>query len=627
MNIKKLAAYNVLIMMTAIAGLYAQPEPGDVYREYKKIPIGSQWRIIDPDALHSEARSTLPNVSQKIVVSDLDGALRAEIEMDRWGGHAGTRNKQLRINNNAWIDIPEREKTTESMGVTCYQYEDNPVVEIPLEQLVEGDNILEGLCGGQGCFSFDYGQWALSGIIIRIYYDSSKPHPSGQITYPQSGDVIGDYPLIKVSAESANSTVKSVDVIGYFYGIDVDGDAVYQEWQRMYTNTAIKNIIGTDVESPYEIEWDTKYVPDQEPGEVKLVARIQDENGYYVVTELVDNLTLQRDAVSVQMYKARFMPANFIVSGSTEKNAYNDIDSVYSLATVTDAAVHVRSWNGYGAYFWLNGNKMSVGGQDHGFNQKTIEISPEFLKYGANRILFKSTISAHGIEVLWPGPIIIARYNLNSTGVVSRCDINGNGNSDLDDLIEFVLLSRREPSDSRLDWDSDGRFTIADVVALLRDINAGTCPPSEGTAALSSVRRTFEVSWDELDYLNETLGKLDLDSSERAYLEQRLAELSGSIELPRAVGLSLRQNFPNPFNPSTSISFTVGTGGTEVSLNIYDIRGSLMRTLVDGFRDEGAHTVFWDGTDSRGRNISSGVYIYRLQTHEKSLTRKMVLLK
>ena len=608
-------------------GLSAQPEAGDVYREFKKVPSSRAWRIIDPDALHSEAISLLPNPTINIVISDLEGAVKAEVEMDRWGGHAGTRDKRFRINNNDWIGVPEREKTKESMGVACYQYQDNPVVPIPLEHLVEGDNTLEGLCGGQGCFSLDYGQWGWNGIIIRIYYDSSKPHPTGQITYPQSGDTIEDYPLIQVSAESANSTVKSVDVIGYYDGIDVDGDGVYKEWQRKYNNTAIKSIIGTAEESPYELEWDTKYVPDQEPGEVKLLARIQDENGYFSVTDLVDNLTLQRNSVSVQMYKARYMPANFIVSGNTSKNAYNDIDSVYSFDSITDVAVHVRSWNGLGAYFWINGNKSSVGGQSHAFSQKTIDISPDFLKYGPNKIMFKSTTSAHGIEVLWPGPIIIARYNLDSTGATSRCDINGNGKSDLDDLIEFVLLSRREPSDGRLDWDSDGRFTIADVVAMLMDINGGTCPDTEGAVSLSSVRRTFEIKWEELDYLRETIDRLDLDSGERSYLEHKLDELSQSIELPRAAELSLDQNFPNPFNPSTSISFTIGSGGAEVSLNIYDIRGSLIRTLVDGFSEEGAHTVFWNGTNNQGKNVSSGVYVYRLKTKDQVHTRKMVLLK
>ena len=509
----------------------------------------------------------------------------------------------------------------------CYQHEDNPIVPIPLDQIVEGQNIIEGLCGGQGCFSFDFGHWGWFGIILRIYYDSSKPHPTGQITSPQSGDTVEEYPLIQVSAESGNSAVEAVNVLGYYNGIDYDGDGVYKEWQKMYTYTYLKNTIGADTEAPYELEWDTRFVPDQEPGEVKFVARIRDENGYWFVTDVVDNITLNRDTVSVQMITPRFMPADFEVAGTQTRSAYNDIDSVYSLASVTDAAVHVRSWNGYGAYFWLNGNKKSISGQNHRFGQKTIEVSPEFLTYGPNKILFQSTISAHGIEVLWPGPIIIARYNLNSSGAVSSCDINGNGMSDLDDLIEFVLLSRREPSDNRLDWDSDGRFTIADVVALLRDINEGTCPSSDNSVSLSSVRRTFEISSEELDYLHETLDQLNMDSSDRSYLEHKLDELSQSIELPRSAELSLDQNFPNPFNPSTSISFSVGAGGAEVSLNIYDIRGSLIRTLVDGFSDEGAHTVFWNGINNQGKNVSSGVYVYRLKTKNQVHTRKMVLLK
>ena len=631
MNIQKLVVLGSFALMIMAAGLFAQPESGDVYKEYALVTTDLPnydlyWRVTDPNATASGAGDFLPNKKLTITVDDLEGAVRAEVVIDRWGGHPGTYGKKMRLNSNDWIYVPERELTKETAAAYCYLYQDNPIVDIPLEQVVEGENIIEGSCEGQSCFGYGWGQWGWYGIRLRIYYDSSKPHPAGEITSPQAGDTLEEYPTITVSAQSANSTIKSVNVIGYYEGVDVDGDGIYKEWQRRYSYAKLTKIVGTDTESPYELQWDTRYVPDQEPGEVKFLARIQDSDGYWSVTEVVDNITLKRDTVSVQMYTPRFVPQNFGVRTGQTRSAYTDIDSSNSFYQATESFVHLRTWNGAGEYFWLNDNKKSINGQNHRFDYQAREVSPEWFKYGANQIKFTSDTDAHAVEVLWPGPVITVRYNLNATSG-SLCDINGDGNSDLDDLIEFVLLSRRELEDSRLDWDSDGRFTIADVVALLLDINNGTCPPAEGAVSLSSVRRTFEINWEELDYLHETLDKLDLEGAERSYLERRLEELSRSIELPRAVGLSLQQNFPNPFNPSTSISYTIGSGGTEVSLNIYDIRGSRVKTLVDGFRDEGAYTSYWDGTDSQGCNVSSGVYIYRLQTSEKSLTRKMVLLK
>ncbi len=76
---------------------------------------------------------------------------------------------------------------------------------------------------------------------------------------------------------------------------------------------------------------------------------------------------------------------------------------------------------------------------------------------------------------------------------------------------------------------------------------------------------------------------------------------------------SLSQNVPNPFNPSTTIQFSLPQAG-PVSLSIYDVNGRRVRTLVDGRADVGRHSVIWDGRDALGREVASGVYLYRLTT-------------
>ncbi len=96
-------------------------------------------------------------------------------------------------------------------------------------------------------------------------------------------------------------------------------------------------------------------------------------------------------------------------------------------------------------------------------------------------------------------------------------------------------------------------------------------------------------------------------------------------------GLSTRyvlySNVPNPFNPSTTIRYDVPAGGGSVALRVYDLSGSLVRTLVDTWQLGGQKTVSWDGTDSRGRRVASGVYTYRLEAQDFSDTKKMILLK
>ena len=89
---------------------------------------------------------------------------------------------------------------------------------------------------------------------------------------------------------------------------------------------------------------------------------------------------------------------------------------------------------------------------------------------------------------------------------------------------------------------------------------------------------------------------------------------------------TLHQNQPNPFNPSTSISFSLAQT-QDVRLTVYDVRGRKVRTLAAQAMQPGQHTVVWDGADDTGSTVGSGLYFYRLQAGESSQTRRMLLLK
>ncbi len=88
----------------------------------------------------------------------------------------------------------------------------------------------------------------------------------------------------------------------------------------------------------------------------------------------------------------------------------------------------------------------------------------------------------------------------------------------------------------------------------------------------------------------------------------------------------LKDNFPNPFNATTSISYSLSTEGF-VTLNIYNILGQKVRTLVQEHQTSGYKTVIWDGKNDSGEGISSGIYLYRIQVGEFSETKRMTLLK
>jgi hypothetical protein len=92
---------------------------------------------------------------------------------------------------------------------------------------------------------------------------------------------------------------------------------------------------------------------------------------------------------------------------------------------------------------------------------------------------------------------------------------------------------------------------------------------------------------------------------------------------------SLGQNHPNPFNPSTSIKYTIDNRQTSapLTLKIYNVRGQLVRVLAEGEAEPGSHQVVWDGRNDKGEEVSSGVYFYRLAVGDEVQTRRMVLLK
>lgn len=88
----------------------------------------------------------------------------------------------------------------------------------------------------------------------------------------------------------------------------------------------------------------------------------------------------------------------------------------------------------------------------------------------------------------------------------------------------------------------------------------------------------------------------------------------------------LKQNYPNPFNPETAIEFNIQKD-TEANLSIYNIKGQIVKTLHSGLIKAGEHRIIWNGNDEHGREVSSGIYFYRLTTDHYDQVNKMLLVK
>jgi len=109
------------------------------------------------------------------------------------------------------------------------------------------------------------------------------------------------------------------------------------------------------------------------------------------------------------------------------------------------------------------------------------------------------------------------------------------------------------------------------------------------------------------------------------YLPGGIAEVEQSHNLPDTVPL-LEQNYPNPFNSTTDIKYFLPSSG-QVKLTIYDIQGREIGILVNQRQSAGSYQVVWDGRNSLGEKVESGIYLYRLRAGEFSRIRKMVFLK
>ena len=113
-------------------------------------------------------------------------------------------------------------------------------------------------------------------------------------------------------------------------------------------------------------------------------------------------------------------------------------------------------------------------------------------------------------------------------------------------------------------------------------------------------------------------------------LQRSIKALGGVLDVKNAASaamkFTLEQNYPNPFNPSTTIKFTVPQAGI-VKIKVYDAMGNLVKELYNQYVQQGYFNVTWNGTDVRGNKVASGIYFYKLESPNFTLSKKMILMK
>ncbi len=206
------------------------------------------------------------------------------------------------------------------------------------------------------------------------------------------------------------------------------------------------------------------------------------------------------------------------------------------------------------------------------------------------------------------------QFNMTVTAVLR---IDGSESSDRNDMIGAFVDDECRGTAKPVYVDGVQRYVVFLMVH------------SNETAGEVVTLRAFAADAGVIYDVSETLA-YEADRVEGTVL-QPIALNTGAAREEGDQGLptvfSLAQNFPNPFNPTTTIRYDVPAGGGDVKLSVYDVGGRLVRTLVDGFEMAGRKEVAWQGLNNRGQQVATGVYFYRMVAPGFTETRKMVMMK
>jgi hypothetical protein len=174
-------------------------------------------------------------------------------------------------------------------------------------------------------------------------------------------------------------------------------------------------------------------------------------------------------------------------------------------------------------------------------------------------------------------------------------------------------------STSRARTAGDG--TEGDLIHVTYELADGASLPDQVTFYLGLANLPGTSMDPEL--LNVVCGYPDADNP--VAVSTSAMGIDGNETIPDE--FALNQNYPNPFNPSTQISFDVPQGGEHIMLNIYNILGQNVSTLVNGVMNPGTYTMEWNATDEAGNPVASGIYFYELRSSSFIARKKMLLIR
>jgi hypothetical protein len=415
----------VAVMALLLAFFCHYVYAGEFYREYwaewdeKITNCPGRLRVNDTDlSLHktfgkrSEAKANgLMLVS---INEDLFNLKAAQLYLEMWGGHPGTSNKRFLPNGKQFYNIPE---VGAAAGHCTYSY---PVIPLKVRHLVTGTNAFQFACDRGPSF---WGHFIMDNACVRCFLKPDHPDLveaglkafSANVKLSDSSNVLQDVTEVSITCpKEFEKSITSVDYFARYLGFDDNSDGYENGWHGFTQKRKYKNHIGSASNPPFTVQWDTVMIPSQ-PAPVAICAVVHLKGGFHYATDTIDGLTFPAKRNRVEMYKCSSMPIPFWSRDSKENKAVIELPK--DISSIRRAQLMIKIWDGgegkVKESFRINGHPYPITSQKaiHDVVFTVAEVNPKHLKPGKNRITLLSDTEHHGIEVLLPGPVLIARYN------------------------------------------------------------------------------------------------------------------------------------------------------------------------------------------------------------------------
>lgn len=394
--------------------IYAQPKPGDIFREYvwttsydgelflrvggrldyQSTPQKFDGKLDDEGYLHFPAQLDLQNV------------VKAEVTLEKVLSHEDTKGLRISWNQYPSTEIPESPHIPEPQSE--YYHHFYPSIQLPLSQLKEKNNRFK--LEVDSIQDWNWPQNLIYGVILRLYYQDTPEHLLGNLVL--EGKEITEKTTLTFSTDHPEK-VNKVHFIGKYTGINYEGDGLYDQWHYHYYRGNLQHHIGTAMQSNFTTTWNTSWVPDQEKP-IALSAWVADASGLTHFLPAVSGLKMNRD-FQVELCKPFDQPQRWVTRAGRHQQKVNIKGD---LTKAKKAKLIWTSWSpGYMNGLYVNDFLVYIRNKPrYVYMPMEINISEMYVfQAGENTISTGKTPlyhgeMVHGMEVQWPGIMVLIRY-------------------------------------------------------------------------------------------------------------------------------------------------------------------------------------------------------------------------